>query len=61
MVSRSVSELFKCIMHANLHEDMLTFKAQDVQGLLHLNHDKLTASPIDSIPPRNRCYFVQDF
>lgn len=27
---------------------MLTFKAQNVQRLVHLNHDKLTASPVDS-------------
>lgn len=38
--------------YANKNLDMLTLKAQNVQGLLYFNHGKLTASPVDCIPPR---------
>lgn len=40
---------------------MLTAQSTECARTVALKHGKLTASPIDSIPLKNRCYFVQNF
>ena len=61
MILRSVPELSKNTFCKLKYRYVNFSKHRMCKNVCNLTMVKITASPIDSIPLKNRCYLVQDF